>query len=65
VITNKSYIKIHFEQVQVNIEDNTKIATVLLLQRFDSDRYKADNFKKITFKYTPEGWKIISEISIK
>jgi len=65
VINNKAYIHINFEQVQVDTENNKKIASVLFLQRFDSDRYKADNFKKVTFKYTPHGWKIIKEISIK
>jgi len=63
VIGNKSFIRIEFEQVEVNMQGRD-IATVKLLQRFHSNTYNGKDFKKITFKYTPQGWRIIAEASV-
>lgn len=63
VISNKSFIRIEFEQVEVNKQSND-IATVKLLQRFHSNTYNGKDFKKVTFKYTPQGWRIIAEASV-
>jgi len=63
VISNKSFIRIEFEQVEVNMQGHN-IATVKLLQRFHSNTYNGKDFKKITFKYTPQGWHIIAEASV-
>ena len=60
VISNKSFIRIEFEQVEVNMQGRD-IATVKLLQRFHSNTYNGKDFKKITFKYTPQGWRILAE----
>ena len=63
VIGNKSFIRIEFEQVEVNMQDQNT-ATVKLLQRFHSNTYNGKDFKKITFKYTPQGWHIVAEASV-
>ncbi|MDQ6979887.1 MAG: tetratricopeptide repeat protein [Ghiorsea sp.] len=63
VISNKSFIRIEFEQVEVNMQGRD-IATVKLLQRFHSNTYNGKDFKKITFKYTPQGWRILAEASV-
>jgi len=63
VISNKSFIRIELEQVEVNMQGRD-IATVKLLQRFHSNTYNGKDFKKITFKYTPQGWRIIAEASV-
>jgi len=63
VISNKSFIRIEFEQVEVNMQGQD-IAIVNLLQRFHSNTYNGKDFKKITFKYTPQGWRIIKEASV-
>jgi ketosteroid isomerase-like protein len=63
VISNKSFIRIEFEQVEVNMQGHN-IATVKLLQRFHSNTYDGKDFKKITFKFTPQGWYIITEASV-
>ena len=63
VISNKSFIRIELDQVEVNMQDKTT-ATVKLLQRFHSNTYNGKDFKKITFKYTPQGWRIIAEATV-
>jgi len=63
VISNKSFIRLEFEQVEVNMQGRD-IATVKLLQRFHSNTYNGKDFKKITFKYTPQGWRILAEASV-
>ncbi len=63
VISNKSFIRIELDQVEVNMQDKNK-ATVKLLQRFHSNTYNGKDFKKITFKYTPQGWRIITEATV-
>ncbi|MCF6208127.1 MAG: nuclear transport factor 2 family protein, partial [Ghiorsea sp.] len=63
VISNKSFIRIEFEQVEVNMQGRDT-ATVKLLQRFHSNTYNGKDFKKITFKYTPQGWRILAEASV-
>ncbi len=64
VIQNKTFIQVHFEQVEVNMSGQDKRATVLLLQRFRSNSYNGDGHKKITLQYGEHGWKIIAEVSI-
>lgn len=63
VISNKSFIRIELDQVEVNMQDKST-ATVKLLQRFHSNTYNGKDFKKITFKYTPQGWRIIAEATV-
>ncbi len=65
VIGNKRFIRIAFEQVEVNLSDDKNTAIVKLLQRFQSDTYNGQDFKKISFVYTPQGWKIVAEESVK
>ncbi|WP_038247202.1 nuclear transport factor 2 family protein [Ghiorsea bivora] len=63
VINNKLFIRIELDQVEVNMQGKD-MATVKLLQRFHSNTYNGKDFKKITFKYTPQGWRIIDEASV-
>lgn len=64
VIQNKTFIRIGLEQVEVSMANHNKTADIKLLQRFHSNTYNGNDFKKITFKYTPQGWKITHEASI-
>jgi len=61
VIQNKTFINVQFERVEVDIPASRDIATVSILQHFRSDTYVGDDRKIITMKYSPQGWKIISE----
>ncbi len=63
VIKNKAFINVQLEQVTVDIPANLNIATISLLQHFSSNTYVGDDHKTIVMKYTPKGWKIISEVS--
>ncbi len=65
VIKNKTFIQINLEQVEVDIQDDKNLASVMMLQRFSSNSYKGNDFKRVSFKYTPDGWKITKEESIK
>jgi len=64
VTTNKKFIQVNFEQVEVNMQDGDKRATVMFLQRFRSNSYNGDDLKRIILKYTAAGWKIVSEASV-
>ncbi|MDX8386972.1 MAG: tetratricopeptide repeat protein [Ghiorsea sp.] len=65
VITNKKYIKLSFEQVEITMLPDTQRATAMFLQRFHSNSYNGEDFKKVTFEHGSDGWKIIHEASIK
>ncbi len=64
VIKNKTFINVQFEKVEVDIPASRDVATISVLQHFRSNTYVGDDRKKITMKYTPDGWKIISEVSL-
>jgi Flp pilus assembly protein TadD len=63
VIQNKAFIDVQLEKVEVDIPASRDIATIHVLQHFRSNTYVGDDYKTITMKYTPQGWKIISEAS--
>ncbi|MDX8384408.1 MAG: tetratricopeptide repeat protein [Ghiorsea sp.] len=65
VIKNKKYIKVGFEQVNVDMQPDSDVATVMMLQRFRSNSYNGDGFKRINLRRGHDGWKIISEVSVK
>jgi len=64
VIENKKYIKVQLEQVEVTFNADKSATTIMLLQRFRSNSYNGDDFKKIRMVHTPQGWKITHEASI-
>ena len=64
VIKNKSYINVQFEKVEVDIPASRDVAAISVLQHFRSNTYVGDDRKQITMKYTPQGWKIITEVAL-
>ncbi len=64
VIRNKTFINVTFEKVEVDIPASRDVAEILVLQHFRSNTYVGDDRKKITLKYTPQGWKIVAEVSL-
>ncbi len=64
VIKNKTFINVQFKKVEVDIPTSRDMATISILQHFRSNTYAGDDRKEITMKYTPDGWKIISEVSL-
>ena len=65
VIKNKTFIRVNFEQVEVDIQADKSHASIMMLQRFESNSYTGNDFKRISLKYTADGWKITKEESIK
>jgi tetratricopeptide (TPR) repeat protein len=63
IIQSKTFIDVQLEKVEVDIPVSRDIATIHVLQHFRSNTYVGDDYKTITMKYTPQGWKIISEAS--
>jgi len=64
VIRSKSYIRIKFNDVHVDMADNSVFATVTAMQDFRSNNYNNESKKKITMKFGRDGWKIFAEESI-
>lgn len=64
VISNKKFIDVQFEKAEVDIPANRERATISVLQHFSSNTYQGDDNKKITMKHTPQGWKIVSEVTV-
>lgn len=64
VISNKKFINVYFEKAEVDIPASRELATISVLQHFNSNTYHGDDHKKITMKYTPQGWKIVSEVTV-
>jgi hypothetical protein len=65
VISNKKYITLSFEQVEVTIHPDKQHAIIMFLQRFNSNSYNGNDFKKIALEHGTDGWKITAEASIK
>jgi tetratricopeptide (TPR) repeat protein len=63
VIQNKAFIDVQLDKVEVDIPASRDIATIHFLQHFRSNTYVGDDNKVMTMKYTPQGWKIIAEVS--
>jgi len=64
VIKNKTFIDVQFDKVEVDIPASRDVATISVLQHFRSNTYVGNDRKQITMKYTPQGWKIVSEVSL-
>jgi len=64
VIKNKSFINVQLDKVEVDIPASRDVATISVLQHFKSNTYVGNDRKQITMKYTPQGWKIITEVSL-
>ncbi|MDX8404760.1 MAG: tetratricopeptide repeat protein [Mariprofundus sp.] len=62
VIGNKKYINITLDALQARAMKNGTMR-VSFLQHFRSDSFNHDDRKALIFKQTPDGWKIIREIS--
>ena len=63
VIQNKAFIDVQLEKVEVDIPASRDMANIRMLQHYRSNTFSGDNWKTITMKYTPKGWKIIAEVS--
>jgi len=64
VIRDKKFIRVNFEQVNVDVRPDGNLATVTMLQHFHSNSYNSDDLKKITMKHQGNGWKITKEILV-
>lgn len=64
IITNKTYIRVTLDDVNVSIYKDSMFATVDFMQRFRSNNYNNDSNKRITFRFGDAGWKIFAEESI-
>jgi len=65
VIKNKKFIKVDFKQVDVELQAGSSTAIVMMLQRFRSNTYSGEGFKKLMMKHEDGQWKIVSEASVK
>ncbi len=65
VIRDKKFIRVNFEQVEVDVQPGSHLATVMMLQHFHSNSYNSDDLKKITMKHQGHGWKITKETLVR
>lgn len=64
IIRSKSYIRVNFDDVNIELPDKSVFATITTLQDFRSNNYNEKSKKKIVMKFGRDGWKIFAEENI-
>lgn len=64
VIGSKSYLHVELSDVKITVDLSGKRASIDFFQKFRSNSYNGDDFKRLEMKLYNSEWKIVSEVSV-
>ncbi len=64
VIVSKSYLHVELNDLKITVDLSGKRASIDFFQKFRSNSYNGDDFKRLEMKLYNSEWKIVSEVSV-
>jgi murein L,D-transpeptidase YafK len=64
VIASKSYLHVELNDLKITVDLSGKRASIDFFQKFRSNSYNGDDFKRLEMKLYNSEWKIVSEVSV-
>ena len=64
VIGSKSYLHVELSDLKITVDLSGKRASIDFFQKFRSNSYNGDDFKRLEMKLYNSEWKIVSEVSV-
>jgi len=63
-IASKSYLHVELSDLKITVDLSGKRASIGFFQKFRSNSYNGDDFKRLEMKLYNNEWKIVSEVSV-
>ncbi|NOR72346.1 MAG: tetratricopeptide repeat protein, partial [Mariprofundaceae bacterium] len=64
VVSSKSYLHVELSDLKITVDLSEKRASIDFFQKFRSNSYNGDDFKRLEMKLYNSEWKIVSEVSV-
>ncbi len=64
VIGSKSYLHVELTDLKITIDLSGERVSIIFFQKFRSNSYNGDDFKRLKMKLYNSEWKIVSKVSV-